>query len=36
MPRRDGRAAVAELRRLNGLSGYGVRAGDVLILPIAQ
>ncbi|GAB2623580.1 hypothetical protein Aab01nite_16850 [Paractinoplanes abujensis] len=35
MPRRDGQAAVDELRRLNGLSGYGVAAGDVLILPRA-
>ncbi|MDY7086271.1 MAG: LysM peptidoglycan-binding domain-containing protein [Actinomycetota bacterium] len=35
MPRRDGQAAVEELRRLNGLSGYGVAAGDVLILPRA-
>jgi LysM repeat protein len=34
-PRRDGQAAVDELRRLNGLSGYGVRPGDVLILPRA-
>jgi hypothetical protein len=35
MPRRNGQAAVEELRRLNGLSGYGVAAGDVLILPRA-
>jgi Tfp pilus assembly protein FimV len=35
MPRRDGQSAVDELRRLNGLSGYGVQAGDVLILPRA-
>ncbi|MBL7253687.1 LysM peptidoglycan-binding domain-containing protein [Paractinoplanes lichenicola] len=35
MPSRDGQAAVDELRRLNGLSGYGVAAGDVLILPRA-
>jgi hypothetical protein len=33
MPRRDGQAAVAELRRLNGLGDYGVHPGDVLILP---
>ncbi|MCO8270941.1 LysM peptidoglycan-binding domain-containing protein [Actinoplanes sp. TRM 88003] len=33
--RRDGQAAVEELRRLNGLSGYGVHPGDVLILPRA-
>jgi predicted metal-binding membrane protein len=32
-PQRDGQKAVEELRRLNGLSGYGVDAGDVLILP---
>jgi hypothetical protein len=36
MPRRDGQAAVAELRRLNGLPDYGVRAGDVLILPFGR
>ena len=30
---RDGRAAVDELRRLNGLSSYVVWPGDVLILP---
>jgi hypothetical protein len=30
---RDGQAGVEELRRLNGLSSYGVRPGDVLILP---
>jgi LysM repeat protein len=36
MPSRDGQAAVAELRRLNDLDAYGVRAGDVLILPFAQ
>jgi LysM repeat protein len=33
MPRRDGQAAVAELRRLNGLGGYGLSPGQVLILP---
>ena len=33
MPSRDGQAAVAELRRLNALGDYGVRPGDVLILP---
>ena len=33
MPRRDGRRAVDELRRLNGMSGYAITAGDVLILP---
>jgi len=36
MPRQDGQAAVAELRRLNGLGDYGVRAGDVLILPFGR
>jgi Tfp pilus assembly protein FimV len=36
MPGRHGQAAVDELRRLNALDGYGVRAGDVLILPFAQ
>ncbi len=36
MPERHGQAAVDELRRLNDLDGYGVRAGDVLILPVAQ
>ncbi|WP_250001620.1 LysM peptidoglycan-binding domain-containing protein [Actinoplanes sp. M2I2] len=35
VPARDGQAAVEELRRLNGLSSYGVRPGDVLILPRA-
>ncbi len=35
MPGRDGQTAVDELRRLNGLSGYGVQPGDVLILPRA-
>ncbi|WP_250027151.1 LysM peptidoglycan-binding domain-containing protein [Paractinoplanes maris] len=33
VPAGDGQAAVEELRRLNGLSSYGVRPGDVLILP---
>ncbi|MFF5081050.1 LysM peptidoglycan-binding domain-containing protein [Actinoplanes sp. NPDC000266] len=33
MPGRHGQAGVDELRRLNGLSSYGVHAGDVLILP---
>ena len=32
---RDGQGAVDELRRLNGLPGYGVQPGDVLILPRA-
>jgi hypothetical protein len=32
-PDRNGQAAVDELRRLNDLRGYGVRAGEVLILP---
>jgi LysM repeat protein len=36
MPRRDGQAAVAELRRLNRLEGYGVDAGDRLVLPPAR
>jgi hypothetical protein len=36
MPGRHGQAAVDELRRLNALDGYGVHAGDVLILPFAQ
>ncbi|MGK5678598.1 LysM peptidoglycan-binding domain-containing protein [Actinoplanes sp. URMC 104] len=35
MPRRDGHSAVDELRRINGLSGYGALPGDVLILPRA-
>ena len=33
MPGRNGQSAVDELRRLNDLRGYGVRPGDVLILP---
>ncbi|GAA0456878.1 hypothetical protein Ade02nite_05880 [Paractinoplanes deccanensis] len=33
MPGRHGQAGVDELRRLNGISGYGVHPGDVLILP---
>ncbi|XVV11421.1 LysM peptidoglycan-binding domain-containing protein [Actinoplanes sp. CA-131856] len=33
LPDRHGQAGVDELRRLNGLSGYGVHPGDVLILP---
>jgi hypothetical protein len=32
-PDRNRQAAVDELRRLNDLRGYGVRAGEVLILP---
>ncbi len=36
MPGRHGQAAVDELRQLNALEGYGVHAGDVLILPFAQ
>jgi LysM repeat protein len=36
MPELHGQAAVDELRRLNALDGYGVHAGDVLILPFAQ
>jgi hypothetical protein len=36
MPGRHGQAAVDELRHLNALDGYGVHAGDVLILPFAQ
>ncbi len=33
MPGRDGQSAVAELRDLNDLDGYGVQPGQVLILP---
>jgi LysM repeat protein len=33
MPRRDGRDAVAVLRVLNDLDGYGLQPGRVLILP---
>ncbi|GIE93506.1 LysM peptidoglycan-binding domain-containing protein [Paractinoplanes rishiriensis] len=33
MPSRDGHRAVAELRDLNDLDGYGVQPGQVLILP---
>jgi hypothetical protein len=33
MPPRDGREAVAELRRLNGLRDSVVQPGEVLILP---
>ena len=33
LPAGDGQRAVAELRRLNGLSSSVVRPGDVLILP---
>jgi hypothetical protein len=33
MPRRDGRDAVAEVRDLNDLDGYGVLPGQILILP---
>jgi Tfp pilus assembly protein FimV len=33
MPQRDGQGAVAELRKLNHLDGYGVQPGQVLILP---
>ena len=36
IPGRHGQAAVDELRHLNALEGYGVHAGDVLILPFAQ
>jgi LysM repeat protein len=32
-PRRDPYAAVAELQRLNDLSGYVVHPGDTLVLP---
>lgn len=35
LPRGDGQRAVDELRRVNGLSGYSVQPGDVLILPRA-
>ena len=34
LPERDGHAAVAELRRLNGIGGP-IHPGDVLILPVA-
>jgi Tfp pilus assembly protein FimV len=33
MPDRDVRDAVAQLRDLNGLDGYGLQPGQVLILP---
>lgn len=33
MPRRDGQDAVAELRHLNGLRGYDLQPGEVLVLP---
>ena len=33
MPERDGQKAVAELRNLNDLDGYGLQPGQVLILP---
>jgi hypothetical protein len=33
MPARDGQDAVAELRDLNDLDGYGLLPGQVLILP---
>jgi LysM repeat protein len=33
MPARDGQSAVAELRDLNDLDGYGLQPGQVLILP---
>jgi hypothetical protein len=33
MPGRDGQAAVAELRDLNHLDGYGLQPGQVLIVP---
>jgi hypothetical protein len=36
MPRRDGQAAVTELRRLNDLRDYGVQPGEVLILPVER
>jgi LysM repeat protein len=32
-PGRDGQAAVAEIRRINHLDGYGLTPGQVLILP---
>ena len=35
LPRGDGQVAVDQLRRLNGLPGYSVQPGDVLILPRA-
>lgn len=33
MPTRNGQDAVAELRHLNGLDGYGLQPGQLLILP---
>lgn len=32
-PGRDGQAAVAEIRRINHLDGYGLAPGQILILP---
>jgi hypothetical protein len=36
LPAQDGHAAVDELRRLNDLRGFGVREGQLLILPRGQ
>jgi len=33
MPGQDGQSAVAELRRINRLDGYGLSPGQILILP---
>ena len=35
-PRRDRFATIEEIRRLNGLDGYGVRAGQRLVMPRAR
>jgi len=35
-PREDLRDVVQEIERLNNLEGAGLRAGDVLLLPVAR